>query len=381
LIAGYCGLFSCFAQSFSISPPTLSNGTVVINFPTRLDSYYFLQSSPSLSEPVSPASALLGSGDFSLFQPAVNSYGAMFFQVEQFPLTGTNSYEQDGVADGWKLQHGLNPLVSGVANELATGYATTWLQVYKTQTNLAALPLAYFPNSSSTVVVGSTNTSIQVAFSKPYTGWLTYQLSGTAVPASSGVTGDYIQPAGEVYVGNATTANILITLVPESDIEIDRSIVIALSAPPITNQTYTIITNSCVATVQIVQSALGVFVGNLAITNGLFASSQSVKLALRPGAGTSTVALLDVTGNALLGNTFSVPVNASASGFQLSGGLFTNLVTSTPWGRNLNVSLSFGATQTNGTTFTTPVTLSLTGLTASGVSYAGSGILNLARSQ
>ncbi len=324
---------------------------------------------------------MLGSGEFSLFQPAVSPFGARFFQVEQFPLTSTNSYEHDGIGDGWKLLHGLNPFVPGVANELATGYATTWLQVYETQTNLAALPLAYFPNSSSTVVVGSSNTSIQVAFTKPYTGWLTYQLSGTAIPASSGVTGDYIRPAAEVYVGNTTTANISITLVPEPDIEINRSIVIALSTPPITSQAYTISSNTCVATLQIVQSTLGVFVGNLAITNGLFAGSQSVKLALRPGAGANTVALLDVTGNALLGNTFSVPVDASASGFQLSGGLFTNLVTNTPWGRNLDVSLSFGATQTNGTTFTTPVTLSLAGLTASGLSYAGSGILNLARSQ
>jgi len=254
----------------------------------------------------------------------------MFFQVEQFPLTSTNSYERDGIPDGWKLLHGVNPLIPGVASELATGYATTWLQVYKLQTNLAALPLVYFPSSSSTVVVGSPSTSIQVAFTKPYTGWLTYHLSGTAIPASTGVTGDYVQPAGQVYVPNATTANISITLVPEPDIEINRSIVVALSAPPMTNQTYTITTNSSVATIQIVQSTLGVFVGSLAITNGLFAGSQSVKLALRPGSGSSTVALLDVTGNALLGNTFSVPVNASASGFQLAGEQFSNVLTNTP---------------------------------------------------
>jgi hypothetical protein len=137
-----------------------------------------------------------------------------------------------------------------------------------------------------------------------------------------------------------------------------------------------------VATVQIVQSTLGVFVGSLAITNGMFAGPQSVKLALRPGAGTGTVALFDVTGNALLGNTFTVPVSANANGFQLSGAQFSSVLTNTPWGRNLNVTLSFGSTQTSDAmTFTTPVTISLAGLTASGRSYSGTGILTVSRAQ
>lgn len=305
----------------------------------------------------------------------------MFFRLEQLPLTATNNILGDGIPDGWKLQHGLNPFVPGLADELANGYETTWQEVYKSQTNLAALPLAYFPSSSATVVVGASSASIPVAFSKPYTGWLTYQLSGTAIPSSNGVTGDYIQPSGQIYFANSMAGNISITLIPEPDVEINRSIVIALSAPPTTSEAYMIATNSSVATVQIVQSELGVFVGSLTITNGLLAGSQSVKLALRPASGSATVALLDVTGNALLGNTFSIPVNASANGFQLAGAQFSNVVASALWGGDVNVNLSFGVTQTNGVTFTTPFTMSLAGLTASGISYAGSGTLNLARSQ
>ena len=233
-----------------------------------------------------------------------------------------------------------------------------------------------------------------MAFTKPYNGFLTYQLSGTAVPQSSGVTGDYVSPSGKLFVANSTTANISITLVPETDIEINRSIVIALSAPPVTSQTYAILTNSCVATIQIMQSTQGVFVGTLTITNGLFAGSQSVKMALRPGTGGSTVALLDVTGNSLLGNTFSVPVSLNANGFQLNGGPYPGPVTNTPWGRNIMVKLSFGTTQflnvttsspggqtSYGSIYSTPITMSLAGLTSSGLSYSGSGTLNLEQSQ
>jgi len=366
---------------------TLSNGSVLIDVTNSFsDSYYFLLNSTSLSTNFTPASALLGSEGSTLFQTNLYPFGSMFFQVEQFPLNGTNSYLHDGIADGWKLQHGLPVFGPSEATIVPTFYKTNWRAIYQTQTNLAALPLAFFPTNSITVVVGLSNVSIPVSFSKLFEGTLTYQLSGTAIPRSTGVTGNYVQPVGSVFVNNAMTANIVIPLVQEQDIEINRSIVIALSAPPLGSQTYTITTNSCVATVQIVQSSFssnGLFVGSLTFTNGLFAGGQSVKMAMRPGSGNSTVALLDVTGNPLLGNTFSVAVNASTNGFQLNGGQLTNIVTNTPWGRSLNVALSFGSTQTNtnGMTYTTPVTMSLGGLTASGITYSGSGTLNLAPSQ
>jgi hypothetical protein len=367
------------AQNFSITPPILSNGTVVIGFPTRSDSYYLLEASPTLFNPLAPANAMLGNGSNLAFAPLLNPIGSMFYQVEQLSLTSTNDILGDGIADGFKLQHGLPVFGPSGATLVPLGDTRTWLQIYQWQTNLAALPLAYFPTPSATVLVGSSNVTVPVSFTKPFTGRFYYQLSGTAIASSPGVTGDYVQPAGSVFVNNGTTANITIALVPEPDIEINRSIVIALST--LTNQTYTVTTNSCIAAVQIVQSTFGVFVGSLTMTNGLFTGAQAVKMAFRPGAGGGTIALLDVTGNALLGNTFSAPVNAGPDGFQLNGSQFSNLLTNTPWSRNLSVELSFGATQTNGTTFTTPVTISLAGLTASGLSYSGSGILNLAQSQ
>jgi hypothetical protein len=305
----------------------------------------------------------------------------MFFRVEQLSLTATNDIIGDGIPDGFKLLHGLPVFGPSQANAIPLGDVRTWLQIYEAQSNLAALPLAYFPAASYSVLVGSSNVLVPVSFTKPFTGQLTYQLTGTAIPSSAGVTGDYLQPAGSVACSSATSTSITITLVPEQDIEVNRAIVIAISAPPLTNQTYTITTNSSVATVQILQSTQGVFVGSLGITNGPLLGAQSVKMALRPGSGAGTVAVLDVTGNAFLGNLFSVPVVAGPNGFQLNGAVFSNIVTNTPWGRSLSVNLSFGLTQTNGAVFSTPVTMAIGGLTASGVSYSGSGTLTLCRSQ
>lgn len=359
----------------------VTNHTMQMRYPSRSDSYYLLFSEPSLTTTSAPVAAQLGSSGSQFFQNSTTGKISLF-RLEQLPIASTNCLLGDGIPDGWKLQHGLSPFGPSPANQLATGSILTWLQVYQTATNLAALPLAYFPSTSATVVANSSNVTVQVAFTKAYTGYLYYQLGGTAIPAATGVTGDYVAPSGSVYVANSTSASIVINLVPESDIEINRTIVIALAAPPQSSQTYTITTNSSVASVQIVQGTLGVFLGSLAITNGMYAGAQPVKMALRPGFGTNLVAFFDVTGNALLGNTFTVPVSANINGFQLNGSQFSNTLTNTPWGRNLNVNVSFGVTQTNNaTTFTTPVTLSLAGLTASGVSYSGTGILTVSRSQ
>ena len=124
--------------------------------------------------------------------------------------------------------------------------------------------------------------------------------------------------------------NITLTLVPEPDIEIDRTLIIAISSPPPSSQAYTITTNSSVATVRILQSAQGVFFGALSITNG---PNNGAQVSRKDGpcrSGGTTVAFFDVTGNVFLGSTFSVTNNA-ASGIQLNGDVFDNIVTNTPW--------------------------------------------------
>jgi hypothetical protein len=147
--------------------------------------------------------------------------------------------------------------------------------------------------------------TLQVAFSKPFLGTLTYQLGGTAIPYNAGI-GDYLTPPDSVFVNNAATANISINLTPPLAVELNRTLLIALSAPSF-SPGYTISTNS-VAAVHIVQSAQGVFVGTLTITNGVSLGTQSVKMAIRPGPGNSTMALFDFGSNPLLGGAFSVPI-------------------------------------------------------------------------
>lgn len=375
------GSLAANAQEFSISSIELRNGVFQVNCPGRADSYYLLNSIPFLWGQWQPVSAQLGSAGTLSFEVPAGSE-AEFFRIEQLPLTATNDIIGDGISDAFKLLHGLAVFGPSEANTVPVGSTNTWLEIYQAQTFMATLPVAYFSAPSYSVIVGTSSISVPVTFTKPFTGRFTYQLTGTAIPSGGAVVGDYLQPAGSVYCNNATNATIPITLVPEPDIEVNRSIVIALSAPPLplTNQTYTITTNSSVATVQLLQSTAGIYLGSMVITNAPTLGAQAVKMAIRPGNGTGSVALLDVTGNALLGNTFSVPVTFDANGFQLNGGHFSNALT-TLWGQSLKVDLVFGPTQTNGVAFITPVTLTIAGLTGSGVAYSGSGALTLCRAQ
>src|ERR1700678_4444110 len=77
------------------------------------------------------------------------------------------SSQNDGIPNTWKIQHGLSTLDPSVTDQIAPGSTLTWLQVYQNSTNLASLPLAYFRASSSTVIAGSSNATVQIAFTKP----------------------------------------------------------------------------------------------------------------------------------------------------------------------------------------------------------------------
>jgi len=286
----------------------------------------------------------------------------------------------DGMPNLWELQHGLSPSSPTDSILVPLGDVRNWLQIYTDDVANAKLPLASFPYTATNILADATSVSIPVIFDKPFIGFLTYRLSGTAVAATAMASGDYEQPSGSVYCNNTIAVSIQIDLVPKSDIEINRSIVIALAAPPLDSQGYTISKNTSVATVHIVQSTQGLYVGMLSVTNGVFTGAQPVKMALRSGSGGGTAAFFDVTGNPLLGNRFTVPVQSDANGFQLSGAQFPTTVTNTPWGRSLEVTLSFGVTSNfTNSTFLTPVTIALAGLTSSGVSYLGNGTLTLTR--
>jgi hypothetical protein len=382
LLARSVGPQAGLAQDFRIESAASVRGTVQISYQARGDSYYFLHGGSSLAETLSPVAALLGKDGSQVFQHAASG-GSMFFRVEQIPLTSTNSFLADGIPDAWKLQHGISPLEPNVANQIPLGDTRTWLQIYQADAQSAQLPLAYFPQTGVTVVAGNSNLTVQVAFTKPFTGRLNYQLRGTAIPDTATLdraNGDYVQPVGFVDVAGSTQAVISIALVVRQAVEADRTLLIALTGP-LTNQNYTIGIGSSICTVRLAQSLQGTYVGTLAITKGMPLSAQSVKMAFRSGAGGGTVALIDVTGNPLLGDSLFVPATVDASGFQLTGNYRTQ-ITGTPFGRPISLSLSFGSTEmTTGGSLVTPVSLAVDGLTASAHQYVGTGMMILSRVQ
>lgn len=371
-----------FAQSFSISAVALTNGTMEIRVPSRADSYYLLNESDSLSGAGSNIDALLGAGGEIVFAQTLEHAGAAFYQVEQLPLSATNDILNDGISDAFKLQHGLPVFGPSEAAAIPQGYTINWLEVYEAQTNLAALPVASFPVLSTNIVAGQSGLVIPVSFSKPWKtgGRLTYQAGGTAV-ANTGGLGDYLPPPGYVQVNSgAAGANITIALTSPPAVQAPRTLLLALSVPS-SNAGYAIASNTSVATVRIVPASAGAYIGTLSITNGLRLDPQSVKMAIRLGNGGAQMAFFDVTPSPLLSNTFSVPVSVGAGGFQLGGGGYTNLVGGAPSGGGLTLSIRFGATfMTNGA-FTTPVSMSISGLTASGVAYSGLGYMTLSQWQ
>lgn len=379
LLLLFITLISADGQDLRISSATLSNSMVRLSFPARSDSYYFLLAEPSLNSTWTPVAASLGTNGNQTFLGSVQGASARFFRVKQLPLSGSNDQDNDGIPDAWEIQHGLNPLVASDAAQIPQGDTRSWLQIYQAEAIAAQVRLAYFPQTALTNVVGGANVTIQVAFTKPFTGRLSFQLSGTAIPEKGDGNGDYY-PTNYVDVAGTSNATIVVGLVPRAAVEADRTLVVALCAPAATNA-YRITNNTSVCTLRLAQSAQGIYLGTLDITNGLYMGSQSAKLAFRPGPGGSTTAFFDTTGNPILGDSFAVPATVSDNGFQLTGS-YSRQITNTPFGRPLNANLAFGAPQRNAaSSYMIPITLSFTGLTASGRPYLGTGNITLTRVQ
>jgi hypothetical protein len=390
---------TALAQYFTIDSAKVGGGMVQLGFTGRGDSYYFLNAAFSAEGAWAPVVATLGTNSSQTLGYPVTGPN-MFFRLEQLPLTSTSSILGDGIPDSWKLQHGLNVFGPSVAGQIPFGDTRTWLQIYQADYAASQLPLAYFPQTSLTNLVGGSNISVQVTFTKPFTGTLNYQLAGTAIPNTATpdlANGDYIQPANNtVSVTNATQASISIALVSRDAIEADKDILLALStravtnyamAPPYTSYLITTnnATNASICRVHLVQSTNGVYVGGVSFASGAFAGTQSARMAIRQltiGGLKTFASIFDTTGSPILGNTFSVPVTLGTNGFQLNGGCYSRTLTNTAFGRRVDMNLCFGTTRlaANGSLIT-PVTLSISNLTASGRAYASHGNLVLARSR
>jgi hypothetical protein len=83
--------------------------------------------------------------------------------------------------------------------------------------------VAWFPTKATTVNSWDGSAEVEIAFSEPVTGSLTYQLGGSAISGD-----DYIQPAPTITLSGATSAKLPIQLKPQSALRTSRQLVITL---------------------------------------------------------------------------------------------------------------------------------------------------------
>ncbi len=248
---------------FVIRSIALDKGSVGITFRGQAGSYYVLHAASSLSSNSPVTAASLGTYGPQVFPSPVGG-NAMFFRVEQIPLTSTNSVLGDPIPDAWKLQHGLSILDPTVVNQLAPGDTRTWYQIYTNDLVLAQLPLAYFSQASSTISADATNISVQVDFSKAFSGRFSYIVGGTAISVSTGGKGDYKTLPGFVDATNTTGISIPVELVSSPFVSEPRVLFLMLSATNTYIPPYRLISN-LVHEIQIVPDAAGTFVGALGL--------------------------------------------------------------------------------------------------------------------
>lgn len=371
------GLLTASAQTFRIDSAAITNSMLQISFSGRADSYYFLLSASSLSVTQTPMAAMLGGNGSEVFTNSLVGAATMFFRLEQLPLTSTNDQDHDGIPDAWELQHGLNPFLASDAAQVVPPDPRTWLQKYLDEIASLQLPLAYFPSATSAVLADATNAVIPVAFSKPFTGRLTYQVGGTAVAATVGTLGDYRPLPRYLDVTGSTNAQIPVTLISSRFVTTSRSLVLTLSQtdPP----AYRVQSN-VVYEVHILSDSAGSFVGNFTTTNDFLLGAQPVRVALRASGGTGLVAYFDTSQSSFFAGPIQVPVQVVATNLlhftnPTSGVLsLTNLPQPMQW------TLSLGdLTGTNGI-LAGGFTLTLRGLSSSGRQVQAAGNLTLTTS-
>lgn len=223
---------------------------------------------------------------------------------------------------------------------------------------------AYFPVAASVALVDAGSASVTVAFTKPFTGRLTYMAGGSALPSSVLNDGDYEALPGYLDLQEATQAEIPVLLTPRLGLEEDKTILLTLTQPGGANQPYSL-KASLAHELMITSGDLGRYWGTMTVTNDFLLNPQSIKLALRRGFSGATEALIDPSPSPLFGGVFTLPVRLTPGApFQFEGtasGSLTNQVTPQP----LRWTLSVGTLVLTNQALTAPFTLVVGGLSAS----------------
>lgn len=393
LQASFLGLafaFTTYSANAAAIPVTSSvsrsGNQVRIGFIGNADSYYFLYSSTNLGVltpmPFFPKQSQLGVSAEQFF--TVDASDEMLFlkiESRENALLSLD-YDQDGISDGWELEHGLNAVDPRDASFPCLGSpGKTWLDCYEEQ----LLPTARFQATNSLTVVNGI-TDVPIILSKPIQGAVRVALGGTAlfgvdyaVVGASRVVSTGPSILYDVPVDGAN-ASIRIAAIDTTGIFQDRIVTLSLAASP--DSKYELPTDGIhTHIVTLKESPLatrGLFTGALYVTNAVYLDAQTLKMALRKGTVTAWTAYFDVSEAPFFGEPFEIPVEFSGANIQFSGSANGSLPSpgGPREGARWTLTIPSTITDANGV-LTAQFRLDLIGLTASGRTSTALGTLTL----
>jgi hypothetical protein len=375
------------AQIFEINTARLSAQHLRVDFQSDTNFYFILRRGSSPQNIAQAVAIALGTnGNAAISDPALATNSAAFFRLQKISLLSPLDTDQDGIDDVWELRfrqagaalNGADANADQNGNGVAD--AVDYANYLAAQAPLATLATAGSQFSDTAGTVG-----VQVLFSKPYSGTLHFQISGTAVQGL-----DY-QPAfgpldassgGEIPV-NGTSANIPIALLTNTAVNVSRALVISLrqpsGVPSMGSYTLGALTTHVL---KIVDGDLGTFGGVIQFTNAAGLTPQTIRLALRSGSSTTGSALLDTASSPFFKRKpLLVPVQFGGDGRTITawGPVSGTTISTNVSGQVLQTawSLELGAPTLQSKTLSAPVTLRVTGLSASGRSVQAQGTLTM----
>ncbi len=349
-----CVAASCVAAAHSADlrlglhmGPGSNNAFVPYN--SESNGIYALQVAPALPgnfQTVRLANGTIGTRTFQYSNgPSPNA----FFRIERqpFPLALDHlDRDGDGIDDLYEITHPpLDPFNPDDAGPYLSQYWST-------------IPLyAYFLTSSSSASASAAVINLPFYLTKPYTGTLRYQVSGTSVSGS-----DFQALSGLVAV-NGRTGVIPITPISSPQIRSARSVVVTLQME--TNKWPYTLSKPASHRLDLIEGDNGVYSGTMGFTNGLFFGAQPLVIAVRSTGGNTGTAYFDTSGSTFFTQPFSIPVTFTgpAGQFQFTAPATGNMY-STNLDRTLNWTLAIPTSAFTNNLLMAPFTLNVQGITS-----------------
>ncbi len=339
--------------------------TVTIAYPSATNGYFVLRSSTNITGNFRATALSLGATGTRQFQmpsqPAPRSFYSLVRNPLPLNLDQLSFFDQDGdgIDDYYELPHPpLNPLNAADGPGSRASYTNS-------------LPLfAWFDSSSSTLRVTDGAVALPIRLSKPFSGTLRYLVSGTAIP------GRDLQPLSGTIAVNGSTASLPLTLINTPEIESARSLVISLQER--TNVGPYALSKPASHRLDIIEGDRGVYTGSMGFTNDIFIGPQSLRVALRSGAGNAGIAYFDTSTSTLFTQPFSMQVQFSGPDDQfqfISNAVGT--INATNIGRSLTWNLAVASARFTNNGVNASFNLTIQGLAGTNTPLVARGVMTL----